>query len=147
MQWSDKKGYVDLLIEGCNKDIYTVLEFKVAQIDCLELTGKSADERAERLKGMPLEEILRLRFNESDKFRPGKTIHDLVDGKADENGKGKESQVVREQLQSYIKGCTVQKEIAGKNFRAFAVVIIGSRQILMREMDRNGEWVGEYELA
>jgi hypothetical protein len=41
----------------------------------------------------------------------------------------------------------VQEEIAGKDFRGFAVVIVGSRQILVREMDRDGNWVSEFELA
>jgi hypothetical protein len=42
---------------------------------------------------------------------------------------------------------TVQEEIVDKDFRAFAVAIVGSRQILVREMDRDGEWVGEFQLA
>ena len=41
----------------------------------------------------------------------------------------------------------MQKEIADKNFRAFVVVIVGSRQILVREMDRRGDWVNEFQLA
>jgi hypothetical protein len=57
------------------------------------------------------------------------------------------SGIVREQLRSYIAGPTVQKEIAGKNFRALVVVIIGSRKILVREMDKDGNWVGEFQLA
>ena len=51
------------------------------------------------------------------------------------------------QLQSYIKDPTVQKEIAGKNFRALALVIVRSRQILVREMDRDANWVSEFRLA
>jgi len=40
------------------------------------------------------------------------------------------------------------KEIADKkNFCAFLVVVVGSRQILMREMGRDGKWVGEFQLA
>jgi hypothetical protein len=41
----------------------------------------------------------------------------------------------------------VQEEITGKNFRAFVVVIVGSRQILVREMNGRGEWVKEFRLA
>jgi hypothetical protein len=44
-------------------------------------------------------------------------------------------------------GDTVQKEIADKNFRAFTVVIVGSRQILVREMDRRGNWVSDFQLC
>jgi len=34
-----------------------------------------------------------------------------------------------------------------KDFRASVVVIVGSRQILVREMDRRGNWVSEFQLA
>ena len=92
---------------------------------------------------MTLKEILQLRF-ENNRFHSG-TIHDWFDGDNDiDDDYGK----VREQLRSYITGSTVQEEIASKkNFRAFAVVILGSRQILMREMGRDGMWVGEFQLA
>ena len=91
---------------------------------------------------MTLTEILELKFK-GDKFRSG-TIQNWVHGIT---GESEDSGSVREQLRSYIMGRTVQEEIADKNFRAFAVVIIGSRQILMREMGRDGEWVGEFQLA
>jgi len=92
---------------------------------------------------MTLKEILQLRFK-NDQSRSG-TIHDWFDGDDRIHGDyGK----VREQLRSYIMGSTVREEIKGKNkFRAFAVVILGSRQILMREMSRDGMWVGEFQLA
>jgi hypothetical protein len=64
-----------------------------------------------------------------------------------EEAKVRTLEVVRKQLQSYIGRPTVQKEIAEKNFRAFAVVIIGSRQILAREMERIGNWVNDFKLA
>ena len=50
--WSGNKGYVDLLIEG--KNIYTILEFKVVQINSLEFKGDSTDDKVERLMGMRL---------------------------------------------------------------------------------------------
>ena len=90
---------------------------------------------------MKLNEILGLKF-EGDKFRTG-TIGNWIDGK----GRGAKSGEVRKQLQKYIRGPTVQEEIADKSFRAFAAVIIGSRQILVREMDRRGNWVNKFQLA
>jgi len=90
---------------------------------------------------MKLNEILGLKFK-GDKFRTG-TIRNWIDGK----GSGAKSGEVRKQLHSYIMGPTVQKEIADKNFRAFAAVIVGSRQILVREMDRHGNWVNKFRLA
>jgi hypothetical protein len=93
---------------------------------------------------MRLHEILRLKFS-GDQFRRG-TIHNWIDGEK-ASSKDEISGSVREQLRSYVLGPTVQKEIADKNFRAFAVVIVGSRQILVREMDRRGDWVNEFQLA
>ena len=90
---------------------------------------------------MKLNEILGLKFK-GDKFRTG-TIRNWIDGK----GSGPNSGSVRKQLQSYIAGTTVQKEIVEQTFRAFAVVIVGSRQILVREMDRQGNWVDEFQLV
>jgi len=90
---------------------------------------------------MKLKEILQLQF-EGNKFRSG-TIRNWIDG----NRKSGSSKTVREQLRSYIIGPTIQEEITDKNFRAFVVVIIGSRQILFREMGSDGMWVGEFQLA
>jgi len=44
-------------------------------------------------------------------------------------------------------GATIQKEVADKNFRAFLVVIVGSRHILVREMDRYGNWISNFQLG
>jgi hypothetical protein len=90
---------------------------------------------------MGLDEILELEFK-GDKYRSG-TIRDWIEGPCDHSN----SESVREQLQSYIMGPTVQNEIADKNFRAFIAVIVGSRQILVREMDMRGDWVSEFQLA
>jgi hypothetical protein len=99
----------------------------------LGLNGKENIDKAIELEAMGLNEILRLKFK-GDQFRLG-TLQNWIDGS------------VRKQFQSYITGPTVQKEIADKNFRAFAVVIVGLRQILVREMDMYGNWIGEFRLA
>ena len=104
--------------------------------------GKNTEDKARQLEDMMLKEILQLRFK-NDQFRSG-SIYDWFDGDDHED---EDYGKVREQLQSYIMGSTVQEEIAGRNFRAFAVVILGSRQILMREMGRDSKWVGEFQLA
>jgi hypothetical protein len=99
-------------------------------------------DKAKQLEAMGLYEILELNF-ERCKFRSG-TIGNWIDG---ENGNDPKSGIVRKQLQSYIRGSTVQEEIADKNFRAFVAVIVGSRQILVREVDRHGDWVSDFQLA
>jgi hypothetical protein len=98
-------------------------------------------DKAKQLEAMGLDEILELEFK-GDKHRSG-TICNWIEGTSDDPNSGS----VREQLQSYIVGPTVQNEIADKNFRALVAVIVGSRQILVREMDRRGNWVNEFQLA
>ena len=120
---------------------FTVIEFKNIQIPYLGLNGEKNIDKAEELEAMGLNKILRLKF-ERDLYRSG-TIQNWIDGR----GYSKNSGSVRKQLQSYILGPTVQKDIAEKNFRAFVVVIVGSRQILVREMDRHGNWVSQFQLA
>lgn len=139
-KWTNNIGFVDLLITD-NENLYTVIEFKNIQIRYLGLTGEEDINKAEQLKAMGLNKVLGLKFS-GDQFRSG-TIRNWIDGKRKDSISGS----VRKQLQSYIKGSTVQKEIADKNFRAFAVVIVGSRKILVREMDRDGNWVGDFKLA
>ena len=68
---------------------------------------------------MELDDILELKFKD-DKFRLG-TVGNWIDGNDPSDPK---SGSVREQLRSYITGDAVQEEIAGKKFRALAVVII-----------------------
>jgi len=107
----------------------------------LGLSGEENIDKAEQLEAMKLNEILGLKFK-GDKFRTG-TIRSWIDGR----GSSPKSGDVRKQLHSYVTGPTMQKEIADKNFRAFAVVIVGARQILVREMDRHGNWVNKFQLA
>ena len=106
------------------------------------LKGEDNIGKAKELETMGLNKILGLKFKD-DKYQSG-TIQNWIDGR---KRNSPNSGSVRKQLQSYITGPTVQKEIADKNFYAFVVVIVGSRQILVREMDRHGNWVNEFKLA
>jgi hypothetical protein len=125
-----------------NENYYTLIEFKNIQISYLGLDGEDIFNKAKQLEAMELNQILGLKFKD-DKWQTGMTICDWIDGKCEALISGN----VRKQLQSCIAGKTVQKEIVGKKFRAFAVIIIGSRHILVHEMDRHGKWVGEFQLA
>jgi hypothetical protein len=100
-------------------------------------------DKVTKLEKMELEEILELRFK-TDKFQSG-TVYDWFDGDDHEDeGYG----IVRKQLQSYVMGCTVQEEIAGKNFRAFAVVnYTRIVQDTHARDGRDGKWVGDFMLA
>ena len=90
---------------------------------------------------MGLNQILGLKFKANK--HQSRTIHSWIDGSFVPPKPG----VVRRQLQSYVAGLTVQKEIVDKNFRGFVAVIVGSRKILLREMDRHGNWVNEFQLC
>ena len=91
---------------------------------------------------MGLKQILGLKFK-GDKWRSG-TIRNWIDGRGRNTSK---SGAVRTQFQDYIASPTVQKEMVDKNFRAFSAVIVGSRHILVREMDRDGNWIKGFQLA
>ena len=91
---------------------------------------------------MGLDQILGLKFK-GDKHLSG-TIRNWIDGK----GRNTEKYgAVRRHIQDYIASPTVQKEMDDKNFRAFSAVIVGSRQILVREMDRDGNWIKGFQLC
>jgi hypothetical protein len=106
----------------------------------LELRGRNNIDKAKQLDAMQLDEILGLTFKD-DIYRSG-TVRNWIDGDYDAN-----SERVRERLQSYIARPTVQNEIVDKKFRFMLAVIVGLRQIIVREMDRHGNWVSEFQLA
>jgi len=125
------KAWVDdLLIES--KHGYTVVEFKNLQINYLVLKGGSRTNKAKRLVAMSLTQILELRIN--SKHHP-RGMEEWLEGE------------VRQQLRSYVTGAAVRANGANKTFRAYAVVIIGARHILIRDMDREGEWIGDWRLT
>jgi hypothetical protein len=129
---SEDAGFVYLLIES--KNLYTVVEFKNIERPFLNLRTSKTKQTTQDLTNMSLTDILHLQFHKRDKFQKG-TIQKWVDGD------------VCDHLRSYVMGQTVQHHSIGKNFRAFAVVIIGSCQILVREMDHKGEWKSDWNLV
>jgi len=54
---------------------------------------------------------------------------------------------IRVQLSKCVTSDTVKEDSKGKTFCAYAVVIIGSRHILIREMDDKGKWKGVSRLV
>jgi len=134
MQGNGQRGLVDFLVESDPPNRrYTMIEFKNIQIDYLDLRGDSRADKAEQLVAMSWPQILKLRIIRSN-YHPN-TIEEWLEGQ------------IHEQLRSYVTSPTVRAESIGKNFRAYAVVIIGSRHILIREMDNNGEWKGDSRLV
>jgi hypothetical protein len=108
----------------------------------LKLIG-DRPEGAKQLLGKNVTEIMKLEFGKNDQFRSGMTVGDWIDGE----GSDFQSGAVRKQLKSYITGTTIKEIAKKKNVRAFVVVIVGNRQIIMREMGTDGEWIDEFRLA
>ena len=123
-----KDGFIDLLIESNN--YCTVLEMKALQLKDVVLKGKLED-KAKQLVDMSLTQILKLGLKRGS-LRT--TVEEWL-------GRDK----IREQLFSYVTSPTVEE--AKEKVRAYMVVIIGSRHILIREMDRAGEWISDWKLV
>jgi len=124
VQKTGSKGYLDLRIK--TKNFLVVVELKVIQIHYLELGAGTLSEKAKELANMSLDKILKLKFSKSDKFNRGKSVEKFVNEK------------VGPQLKGYILGSTVKTESV--DVRGLAVVIIGNRKVLVREMDGEGKW-------
>jgi len=123
-------GFVDLLIESNPpRNCFTVLEIKNMQIDYLVLKGTRTD-KAKQLVALSLTQILKLGLK-SENHPP--TVEKWLEG-----------DVIRKQLRSYVTSATVR---AKEKVRVYMVVIIGSRHILIREMDGEGEWTGDWKLV
>lgn len=105
-----------------------IVELKVIKVDNLDLGAATWSEKAAKLASMDLDEILELNISKSDGFHPGKSIEEHV------------NEVVAPHLKGYVLGDTVKTESTSKKVRAFSVVIIGNRQVLVREMDGEGKW-------
>ena len=130
MQDTGTLGFVDLLIESNPpRNCFTVLEIKNMQIDYVDLRG-SPRYKAAQLVAMSLTEILKLGLTSN--FHPP-TVEEWLEGDK-----------IRKQLYSYVAGPTVE---AKEKVHAYMVVIIGSRHILIREMDGEGEWTGDWKLV
>ena len=122
-----KDGFIDLLIESNN--YCTVLEMKALQLKDVVLKGKLED-KAKQLVDMSLTQILELGLMRgSDRTTVEKWL---------------ERDKIREQLFSYVTSPIVE---AKEKVRAYMVVIIGSRHILIREMDGEGGWAGDWKLV
>ena len=131
-----KSGRVDLVIP-LRKHL-RVTEWKAAQIDYLDIRIPrvrylSREKKASLLSEYSLSQVLQLKFVAWDKFRPGKTVQQWMEGEA------------ASQLKDYIRSSQVRKRLEDGNFlmRAHLVLIVGSRHILMWDMDCSGELVGE----
>ncbi len=95
------------------------------------------DAKAAALSKYTLQDILKLKFTKDDQFRPGKTIQKWI------------KDTVAPQLKQYITSEEVMKKVTdgGFSLQAHLVIVVGSRHILIWDMDCNGDLVEEPYLA
>jgi hypothetical protein len=112
------------------------MEFKVIQIDLLAI-GKTSGRfsKAKALQELEVDQVLNLKFAETDIRRRGITIRKWIE------------MDVRPQLKSYVNSPEVKDKLGERRFRAHLVLIVGSRQIVSWDMDENGAWIAKPMLA
>jgi hypothetical protein len=108
-----------------------VMEWKVIQIDYLDVGGhRDRTQKAEALGKLDVDEVLAINFNKREKFKKG-TIGTWI------------QESVIPQLKGYVVSEVIQELAGDRELRAHLVLIVGSRQILVWDMDENGEWTDE----
>jgi len=114
-----------------------VTEWKVIPLEFLDLQAgdmATESEKAKLLENLGVAEILNLKFHRREKFKKG-TIQSWL--KKD----------VKAQLKSYICTPEISKLVVNRRFHAYLVLVVGSRKILVWEMDTKGNWIGRPVLA
>lgn len=125
IQPNKKLGRVDLLVELPHHFILS--EWKVVNIDSL-VVGKSRDRelKVKTLSELYVDEVLGLKFNKRELHRKG-TIEEWI----------------TPQLQSYVASVEAKYQRGGRKLHAYLVLIVGSRHILVWDMNEKGNWMGE----
>ena len=146
-------GHADIVLPVGNHLI--VMEWKVIPIDFLDIpiprrrskkvTGATKlshepimrnkrEKKASVLSTYALNKVLGINFGKNDKFRVGELKEWIIDK-------------VAPQLKSQIMSEEVQKQLESLSLKASIVIIIGSRQIPVWDMDADGNLVGEPDLV
>ena len=136
---SSGPGRASLILPLSNHLI--VSEWKAAQIDFLHIPVPrvrmpSRSEKALTLSEYTLLQVLQLKFVLWDRCHKGWTMQQLMEKEA------------APQLKDYIQSKEVTEKLEGGKLllRALVVVVVGSRHILVQEMDSNGQLIGNAEL-
>ncbi|KAG0196105.1 hypothetical protein BGX28_000135, partial [Mortierella sp. GBA30] len=139
-------GRIDMLVLAPSKRRILVLEWKVIQIDYLDLgTVVSREKKAESLNGtFESSAILDLKFGRNDKWRQGQTIREWI-LQGPRNGQSKVSP--REQLATYLASQEIAHLKEEHEVTGYLVVVVGSRQILLWKMDDDGSFQSVPQLA
>ncbi|KAF9368743.1 hypothetical protein CPB97_004296 [Podila verticillata] len=130
-------GRIDMRILIPSKKRILVLEWKVIQIDYLDLgIVASREKKAERLDGtFEASAILGLKFGRNDRWRQGQTIKEwILQGPRD----GQLKISPREQLATYLASEEIAHLKEEHKVTGYLVVVVGCRQILLWEMNDDG---------
>jgi hypothetical protein len=143
---SNEPGRSDLLLPLRKHLILT--EWKAVPIDFIDIpiprqrSKKAPDERPRReikasiLSTYRLEKVLKLKFSKNDKFRAGKKLKQWI------------IDTVAPQMKDYVTSNEVKKlKDEGPLLKAHLVIVVGSRHILVWDVDSNGELIGTSELV
>jgi hypothetical protein len=152
---SGTTGRIDLLIKAPpSSSITVIIEFKVVRIQYLDValasldddsttTWKSVSQRkASTLRNMvDVDDVLNLKFARHDRFNSGRTIRQWV---KESNSLGSSPAL---QLLEYWNSAEILKMRESLNAKAYLVIIIGSRKILLWPVDDNAGTLGDPELV
>jgi hypothetical protein len=139
LQADNTNGRIDLLIPGSK--LLIVTEWKFFRITFLNIQGRNNKQpnvltKAAMLYDFKLPEILQIKFHDCDQHHQGSIKQYVVGG-------------IANQLRNYIKSNEVRQlvENQGLQMRAHLVIIIGSRHILLWDMDKDGTLADEPHLV
>lgn len=139
-------GRIDMQVHVPSKKRILVLEWKVIQIDYLDLSPiVSREKKAEHLGGtFEASAILDLKFGRNDKWRHGQTIKEwILQGPRD--GHPKISPY--KQLGAYLASQEIAHFKEEYEVTGYLVVVVGSRQILLWKMGDDGAFQSPPQLA
>ncbi|KAG0131609.1 hypothetical protein HOY82DRAFT_539353 [Tuber indicum] len=124
---------VDIIVKSPGHCVIT--EWKTIGIDFLDFGDSlDLDEKAEALSKLGVTEVLELRFHKREKYKKG-SIRDWIE------------KDVAAKLKSYVLSPEIRELVGSSELHAHLVLVIGSRKILVWEMDGEGDWIGQPVLA
>jgi hypothetical protein len=116
-----------------SKHMQVVTEWKCLQIDYLDIPRTrniQTDHRLQKastLSNMTIDQVLDIKFANHDRYHPqGKSIKDWIEGKERVH---RSAESPAEQLARYLSN------LGDEGIRAYLIVVVGSRKILVWEMD------------
>ena len=139
LQPDQKNGRIDLLFQVPGRLIVTEWKFYRINFLNMEVDGRKYPDvftKAAALCKYKIEQILNIRFSIGDQFHQGTILSRVMTNDGP-------------QLRDYIKSTTVQQLLEKRSLelQAHLVIIVGSRHILLWDMDKDGNLAAEPRLV